>query len=648
MGAFEDWMMTQQPQGPQPTDPNAVLATPQDSQPQSNTPVKSYITDMLKDVFDSAKQDGRIPTPTPTSTPPFVAPPTPNSGASLARSMGALGKVGLIGSGAAQTTAQPQNVASDELTNFLMQQQAPSQQPNNQQLSDFTNTLTQSQPTPRFDTSPQNLRAALQSQGGGGKMDALRGFLANITYNASQAGKKHVGLMTDPELAQNAANIADTRSQTQLRGAQTDLYRSESEQVPVQVGGETVMLPKKIAAGPLGKYITALNRTGQAPEPVSVNGIPVAIKAGGNTYAIGDPNMPAPLQPLAQAMIKAHQQKLQDDQNKPDTATQNKQRFQNAIGTITGEAGNRLDPGMVTDPKKIATAVANSTTLSDEDKRFALSYIAANPTPASQALNVVLRGEAYGGSKIYQQYDTQQKITRPVSADEINRANIEEPGRYTSPAYDPQVIAEKSVAKDLATGKTKDQVVSFNTFLGHLGDLHDGVAELRNTGVPWINTPWNVLKKNAEGDPGVSNFIARMEPVRKEYESFLLNNRALYDDDRKAGQGVINENMSPAQMDANIRQMAHTASIRLGAANDAYRRSSGGKEIPDLLNPEAQGVLNVFGEKIPNYRGATQPNTPSAPQGMISVQIPGQPPGHIPANARAKFLQDNPGAKVLP
>jgi hypothetical protein len=37
----------------------------------------------------------------------------------------------------------------------------------------------------------------------------------------------------------------------------------------------------------------------------------------------------------------------------------------------------------------------------------------------------------------------------------------------------------------------------------------------------------------------------------------------------------------------------------------------------------------------------------SAPAGMITVQIPGNPPGHIPASARKQFLQDNPGAQVI-
>jgi hypothetical protein len=42
-----------------------------------------------------------------------------------------------------------------------------------------------------------------------------------------------------------------------------------------------------------------------------------------------------------------------------------------------------------------------------------------------------------------------------------------------------------------------------------------------------------------------------------------------------------------------------------------------------------------------------QAQSAGAPTGMITVQIPGQPVGHIPASARKQFLQDNPGAKVI-
>lgn len=296
---------------------------------------------------------------------------------------------------------------------------------------------------------------------------------------------------------------------------------------------------------------------------------------------------------------------------KPDTATQNKQAFQTVMAKVAGEAGNKLDPGVITDPRKMSAAITASQALTPAEKQSALSYLAANPTPASQALNVILRGSSYGQSKEFAVYDNVNKRSDYVSADELNRARAEEPGRYTPATFSPEAVGDRAVAKDLAAGKTKDQVVSFNALLGHVGDLNDGIEQLRNTGSPMINKPINWLKANAMGDPAVSNFIQRMEPVKKEYMSFLLNNRALYDEDRQSADKIMNENLSPAQMQENMKGFAHTAAIRLGAANDSYKRIKQGQDIPDLLSDEADSTLRALGVGIPGYKTPrTQPNTP--------------------------------------
>lgn len=304
---------------------------------------------------------------------------------------------------------------------------------------------------------------------------------------------------------------------------------------------------------------------------------------------------------------------------KPDTATQNKQAFQAVMGKVAAEAGNKLDPGVITDPRKMSAAITASQALTPEEKQSALSYLAANPTPASQALNVILRGSSYGQSKEFAVYDNINKRSDYVSADELNRARVQEPGRYTPATFSPEAVGDRAVAKDLATGKTKDQVVSFNALLGHVGDLNDGIEQMRNTGSPLINKPIVWLKSHAMGDPAVSNFIQRMEPVKKEYESFLLNNRALYEDDRKSADKILNEDMSPAQMQENMKGFAHTAAIRLGAANDSYRRVKQGKDIPDLLSDEADSTLRALGVSVPGYK--TQRTQPSTPPPETRVQI---------------------------
>jgi hypothetical protein len=82
--------------------------------------------------------------------------------------------------------------------------------------------------------------------------------------------------------------------------------------------------------------------------------------------------------------------------------------------------------------------------------------------------------------------------------------------------------------------------------------------------------------------------------VRKEFESFLLNNRALYQDDRNEAVQLIDENASPAQMLAVLPSLIHTGSARLEEANEQYKRATGGKSIPNLVSPEATKVFKMM------------------------------------------------------
>lgn len=458
------------------------------------------------------------------------------------------------------------------------------------------------------------VNASGQPVGTDGQPIKKQGFFRTFAQGYANAEMARLGIPTDLQ-KQNM------QSEINYRDAQTQLVKEGMQEVPFAVPDPenpgqmtTISLPKRYAAGPLGRMLAGMNRN-QATIPMfSNNGEPLAIRQGNNTYALGDPNMPASLKPLADGMVATHQQRLKENQdaqnNKPDTAVQNKQRFQDVGATLAKEFDGNLPKDFYTNPQTQISVINRSTTLTPEQKQFAQGYLMANPTPASQALNVVLRGETYAAGRPVSVYDHKRQEARTVSLAEVERADQEEPGRYTTASYTPESIQERAVAKDLAAGKTKDQIVSFNALLGHVGDLNDGIEQLRNTKSPMINKPINWLKANAMGDPAVSNFIQRMEPVKKEYESFLLNNRALYEDDRQAADKIMNENLSPAQMQEQMKGFAHTAAVRLSANNDSYKRIKG-KDIPDLLSDEADSTLRALGVGIPGYKTArTQPNTP--------------------------------------
>src|SRR5262249_46041835 len=104
------------------------------------------------------------------------------------------------------------------------------------------------------------------------------------------------------------------------------------------------------------------------------------------------------------------------------------------------------------------------------------------------------------------------------------------------------------------------------------------------------------------GDPAFSAYSAAMGAVKDEFETFLQNNHALTESDKKAAQQIMDENSSPAQVQAALKQMAKTALIRLDALNERYRTVVG-ENYPALITPDgAQAASKLgYGKEISKY-----------------------------------------------
>lgn len=161
---------------------------------------------------------------------------------------------------------------------------------------------------------------------------------------------------------------------------------------------------------------------------------------------------------------------------------------------------------------------------------------------------------------------------------------------------------------DLApNGTTGKQVTSYNTFLRHAGDMWDAIDELKNSGFQDWNKPMNWLAQHT-GDPRVQKFMAKMQPVQKEFQSFLIGNHALYEDDRKDAQSLFDVNSSPEAMRAVLQSLVHTGGARLSETNNTFKRATG-KDIPNLVSSEAANAYNKItsGQKnIPQGRPVYQ------------------------------------------
>lgn len=155
-----------------------------------------------------------------------------------------------------------------------------------------------------------------------------------------------------------------------------------------------------------------------------------------------------------------------------------------------------------------------------------------------------------------------------------------------------QYQANLSLAKWATSGKGGDQIQALNTLHAHAKDFSDNANQLGNLDASFLNTPINKLK-NMTGNPNVTATVARMLAVRTEYMNVLNNQHALSVEDKADAQKLLNENQSPAQWQAAIDQITHTADLR-GAETNARYKATFGKDMPNYRGSQSQaGATNI-------------------------------------------------------
>lgn len=152
--------------------------------------------------------------------------------------------------------------------------------------------------------------------------------------------------------------------------------------------------------------------------------------------------------------------------------------------------------------------------------------------------------------------------------------------------------------KSFSVGKDGIALQSFGTFLEHAGEVTETLKGVEQSNTPAFNKPMNWWKKNMAGSPEYQRFVTSLEPVGKEFESFLLNNRALYKDDRDRINMILSDESSPKQILSALNQMGKTAKDRYSEMNQRYKRTMG-RDIPDAFGPEAAAAAEKIGIKLP-------------------------------------------------
>lgn len=190
--------------------------------------------------------------------------------------------------------------------------------------------------------------------------------------------------------------------------------------------------------------------------------------------------------------------------------------------------------------------------------------------------------------------------------------------------YSPAMLdAKAKVLNDFADGKAADNILAFNTFLGHANDALSATGAMRGqAGSPLINRPLNWLRKNAADDPTFTSFQTALVPVRKEYMNFLNNNRAEHESDLKTMETVLSDTATPAQIETALKSLGESADIRLRELGNKYSNTIG-EAYPNLVTPEGQQALQRMGVNSSLAKpqpAQTAPNRTAAPGNLPPLQ----------------------------
>ena len=142
-------------------------------------------------------------------------------------------------------------------------------------------------------------------------------------------------------------------------------------------------------------------------------------------------------------------------------------------------------------------------------------------------------------------------------------------------------------------GKGADQIQSYNTFLQHAANLKQKLKAAALTDARVFNYSINQLRAGMVEHPEYERVLTAVEPVRKEYMSFLIGNRALYAEDREEGRQIIDPNKPLKTMYAGLDEAAHIATARGSEVNNRYKNVIG-RDIPNLVSPQAQEALSIL------------------------------------------------------
>ena len=222
------------------------------------------------------------------------------------------------------------------------------------------------------------------------------------------------------------------------------------------------------------------------------------------------------------------------------------------------------------------------------------------------ARNIVSGNNAVLSDVVSRQGKDRRAVESAIQAEAVRQGK--DPAKFSPTA----LRAKDAMYKDYTEGKTSNNIASFDAFLGHANDAMDANDNWRRSNSPLINKPLSWLAQKATNDPNYIAFDTALEPVRKEFMSFLNANRAEHSEDLKTMETVLNSNNSPAQIETALKQLGKSADIRLAAIGRKYQNLND-TPFPNLISDDGKQALSRMGIQSKALAQAPSPQTVQPP-----------------------------------
>lgn len=223
-------------------------------------------------------------------------------------------------------------------------------------------------------------------------------------------------------------------------------------------------------------------------------------------------------------------------------------------------------------------------------------------------------------------------IARKVANGEVDVSSLPNRGNYRmqvlsdaarfDPTFNPiDYKTRLATRKDFTSGKSAQNITSFNTAIGHLDSLDKSIDKLGNRGSSWYNAATAPISGQVDQKYQIAlkDFNTSKQAVIDELtRAFRGSGGNVYD--LMEWEKSINATESPAALHAATRRAIELLRSRIEAVGDQYNRGMGKKTDPiSLLSPKARATMERL-EGLGNEQTAEQPQRKTSSGVSWSIQ----------------------------